>query len=86
MKCLNCGLEITDKNRQTYKMGINLPYCKSCTDSYNKIPKAKETARIVSQMSVKQKKKAHKIAKRKLMHNLGLTEDEANMELERQGL
>lgn len=36
MKCLNCGVTITDANRQQYIKGFGwLPYCRDCTDAYN---------------------------------------------------
>lgn len=34
MKCLTCFQTITADNRQTYKAGLPLPYCRTCVQKY----------------------------------------------------
>jgi hypothetical protein len=89
MKCLSCGQPITNENKQKYKFGIVLPYCKACTEAYNAEDKTIHSAQIQSikeNLSNKQKKKAHKIAKKRLMNELNLSEAEAEEHLKEQGI
>ena len=34
MKCLKCWRTITPENRQNYKAGLRLPYCRDCVQRY----------------------------------------------------
>jgi len=34
MRCLKCWKQITMDNRQTYKAGLRLPYCRDCVQRY----------------------------------------------------
>lgn len=92
MKCMNCKKEITEENKQHYKFGLKLPYCKPCTDGYNEERQARLDAKDVakartvwSTMSAAKRRQALQRI-RKQLRAKGLRDEEIDEKLREEGL
>lgn len=68
MICLTCHQKITQNNRQTYRLGLRLPYCKNCVEAYIAYTKIKE-------MNPEQKKRFIIDTKKKLKETVYTAEE-----------
>lgn len=71
MICLTCKQKITKENRQTYRLGLRLPYCANCVQAYIAYTKIK-------QMTPEMKKKFLIETKKKLKETVYTEEEKAD--------
>lgn len=71
MKCLTCHQPITEKNRATYRFGLNLPYCQTCVVAFKEQLEASKPSKHSDQITeINKRLSAMDPARRKLVEKV----------------